>query len=326
MGGDHAPGITVRGSAQALAADPDLRVLLVGDTALLEAEIQKLPERPPRLELVASGESISMDDHAVSAARKKRDSSIHKGIGLVKAGEARAFLSAGNSGAVMAVALLELGRLPQVERPAIAVRFPTAEGFVVLLDVGANVDCRPAHLVQFAQMGELFSRVIEGIANPRIALLSNGSETHKGNELTRHTHEQLSRLSGLNYQGYAEGSDLFRGVADVVVCDGFVGNALLKTSEGLVDTLQRWLRKRVGNDFFSRLGVLLLRRTLREFRRKFDYQPYGAAPLLGIEGMVLISHGSSTDTAIRNGILTAKRGVQEDFVRKMRSTLRGTES
>ncbi len=323
MGGDAAPGMNIRGSLQALEADADLCVLLVGPRERLIRELAAHSRvEDDRLRLVHSDEVISMEDHAASVARKKRESSIHVGMRLVKEKQAEAFLSAGNSGAVMTVALLELGRLPGVERPAIVIRLPTADGSVVLLDVGANVDCRASHLVQFAQMGDVFSRVIDGCERPRVALLSNGSETHKGNELTRETHEILSQNRQLNYTGYAEGFDLFRGVADVVVCDGFVGNVVLKVAEGLADTSFRYLRQQVRRNVLNLVGVFFLKGTLRKFRRKFDYQPYGAAPLLGIDGMVLISHGSSTEIAIRNGILTAKRGVTGAFLEKIAHALK----
>ncbi len=221
----------------------------------------------------------------------------------------------------MAGALLILGRLADVERPAIVIRLPTAEGFVIILDAGANVDCKSSHLVQFAEMGHIYAKVIEGISRPKVALISNGSETHKGNELTRETHETLSKMKDLNYRGYVEGFDLFRGTTDVAVCDGFVGNVVLKVAEGLADTAFDWFRKELRKDILGMLGVALMRRVLKGFKSKFDYQPYGAAPLLGIQGMVLISHGSSTEVAIRNGILTAKRGVEQKFNEKMTAHL-----
>jgi len=322
MGGDAAPGVNVRGALLALEADPDLAIDLVGPRQVVLQECEKQAcKESDRLAVVDCGEVISMEDHAATVARRKRDSSIHVCMRRVKEGSAQAALSAGNSGAVMAVALLELGRLPGVERPAIVVKLPTAEGSVILLDVGANVDCRPSQLVQFAQMGEVYARVVESIAKPRVALLSNGSETHKGNDLTRETDELIRKIDYLQYLGYVEGFDLFRGTADVVVCDGFVGNVTLKVAEGLADTAFRWFRQEVRKNIRGLLGVFLLGNTLRGFRSKFDYQPYGAAPLLGINGMVLISHGSSTEIAIRNGILTAKKGVEQSFLEKMAGAL-----
>ena len=322
MGGDYAPGINVKGSLMALKAASDLRVFLVGNQDILKEELKKNGgSESERLQLVHSEEVISMEDHAASGIRKKKNSSIHVGLKLVKDREADAFVSAGNSGAVMAGALLTLGRLADVERPAILIRLPTAEGFIIILDAGANVDCKPSHLEQFAEMGHVYAQVIEGISQPRIGLISNGSETHKGNELTRGTHDLLRAHQDLTYVGYVEGYDLFKGVADVAVCDGFVGNVILKTSEGLAKASLQWFRKEIRRDIFGLMGVVLMRKILRAFKNKFDYEPYGAAPLVGIDGMVLISHGSSTEVAIESGILAAKRGVEQDFISKIRKQL-----
>lgn len=318
MGGDYAPGVNVKGALLALEHAPDLELCLVGDQTALSESLRRLgASESDRLRLMHAEEVISMEDHGATAIRKKKNSSIHVGLTLVQQKKADAFLSAGNSGAVMAGALLILGRLKDIERPAIVVKLPTAEGFVIILDAGANVDCKPVHLKQFAEMGNLYAQSIEGIASPRVGLIANGSETHKGNELTRETHALLSELAGINYLGYVEGFDLFRGKADVAVCDGFVGNVVLKVAEGLADTAFQWFRKELRRDVLGLMGVVMMRKVLKNFKRKFDYQPYGAAPLLGIDGMVLISHGASTEIAIRNGILTAKRGVDGDFVKKI---------
>lgn len=327
MGGDFAPEVNFEGALEALDQDPLLDLVLVGPKNILEEGLQKRGKAPSdRLQLLHAGEVISMEDHGAAVIRKKKDSSIHVGLKYVRDGHADAFISAGNSGAVMAGATFIIGRIADVERPAIVVKLPTAEGFITLLDAGANVDCRPNHLVQFAEMGSVFSQVIDGIERPRIALLSNGSETHKGNELTRGTHEILKDLSDLNYVGSVEGNDLFRGLTDVVVCDGFVGNVTLKTTEGVAETAFQWFRQQIKKDVLGMIGVALMRKTLKKFKAKFDYQPYGAAPLLGIEGMVLISHGGSTPVAIRNGIFTAKRGVEMGFVEKIRARLSGATS
>lgn len=334
MGGDKAPDINVKGALMALdlaneratqaeaPAGRGLEITLLGDRAILESQLRKHGGKESEfLAIHHCDEVISMEDHAASVIRKKKNSSIHIGLQLLQGGAVDAFVSAGNSGAVMAGALLILGRLSDVERPAIVIKLPTADGYVILLDVGANVDCKPIHLTQFAEMGHVYAQVIEGIKAPRVGLLSNGSESHKGNELTRETDALLKTRKSLDYIGYVEGYDLYRGTADVVVCDGFVGNVILKLAEGLADTTFQWFRKEVKKDFFGMLGVALLRRVVRSFKQKFDYQPYGAAPLLGINGMVLISHGSSTEIAIRNGILTAQRGVQENFIVKIRGHL-----
>ncbi len=322
MGGDHAPRINIVGALQALAEAKDLNLILTGDKTILTNELKKQGgKESSRLQILHCEEVISMEDHAASVIRKKKKSSIHIGLQLVRDGKADGFISAGNSGAVMAGALLTLHRLSDVERPAIVVKLPTAEGYVILLDVGANVDCRASHLVDFAEMGHVYAQVVEGIQKPRIALLSNGSESHKGNDLTRETDQLLKQRPTLNYLGYVEGFDLFRGTADVVVCDGFVGNVTLKLAEGLADTVFNWFRKEVKRDIAGFVGVVLLRKLLHRFKAKFDYQPYGAAPLLGINGLVLISHGGSTEVAIRNGILTAKRAVDQGFMAKIKEHL-----
>ncbi len=315
MGGDFAPGVNIDGALAALEADVNLRLLLVGPAALLENELKiRGVSAGPRLSLVHAEDAISMDDPAAGSIRKKKGSSIHVGLTLVKEGKADAFVSAGNSGAVMAGAALLLGRLPHIERPAIVLRIPTAEGYVVILDGGANVDCKASQLVQFAQMGSIYAEVVEGIQKPRVALLANGSETHKGNELTRETHALLEKSESVNYLGYVEGYDLFRGTADVIVCDGFVGNVILKVCEGLAESVFRWFRTEVKRNARGLLGIAFLRPLLQKFRDKFDYQPYGAAPLLGIEGVVLIGHGGSTEVAICNGILTALKSVERGFI------------
>lgn len=319
MGGDYAPEVNVVGTLGALEAAPDLHVLLVGQEEAIRKSLKKHKATTrDRLSILHADEVISMEDHAGSAMRKKKGSSIHVGLQAVKDGKADAFISAGNSGAVMTAALFVLGRIPGVERPAIVIKFPTANDYVVLLDGGANVDCKPSHLFQFAVMGRIYTQVVEGKNHPRIGLLSNGSEEHKGNELTRETHNLLKSANLPDYIGPVEGFDFFRGTADVIVCDGFVGNVSLKLAEGLADTAFQWFRKEIRKDVSSLVGLLLMKKLLKKFKSKFDYEPYGAAPLLGIDGMVLISHGSSTHVAIQNGILTAKRGVDQQLVEKTR--------
>lgn len=322
MGGDSAPDTNLKGALSALEKAPDLALYLVGQEEQLRSALASYPGWEKKaIELVDAPEVISMEDHAASVVRKKKNSSIHVGLSLVKDGKADAFVSAGNSGAIMATALLTLGRVAGIERPAILLRMPNLDSFVSILDGGANVDCKASHLAQFAEMGCVYSEVIEGIVNPKIGLLSNGSEVHKGNELTREAHAILEKNTYLNYIGYIEGYDLFRGTADVAVCDGFVGNVALKLSEGLADMAFEWFRREIRHDYLGLLGTALLRKTLTQFKKKFDYQPYGAAPLLGIDGMVLIGHGSSTEVAISNGILTAKRGVDQRFTKRMEERL-----
>lgn len=322
MGGDRAPDVNIAGAVSALSATSGLKLVLTGQRPSIEQALKRIgASESENLSIVHCEEVVSMDDHAASAFRKKKDSSIHVGLESLRDGKIDAFISAGNSGAVMAGALLILGRLNEVERPAIVVKLPTAESYVILLDVGANVDCKPSHLLQFAQMGKVFAESVEGVPNPRIALLSNGTEAHKGNELTREANALLKEANGMNYVGYIEGYDIFRSSADVIVCDGFVGNLLLKLSEGLADTTAQWFRRELKGNLVGIAGALLLKPLLKKFRAKFDYQPYGAAPLLGVNGLVLISHGSSTELAIRNGILTAKKAVEQGLMSQIKANL-----
>lgn len=322
MGGDKAPDVNIKGALLALAKETNLKLLLVGPQATIRHELKKHGgKESDRLSIIHAEETISMEDHGASVIRKKKKSSIHVGLNLVKESIADGFISAGNSGAVMAGAALILGRVAEVERPAILVRLPTVEGFVIILDAGANVDCRGHHLVQFAEMGHVYAEVIERIERPKIGILSNGSEAHKGNDLTREADALIRKMGGLNYIGYVEGHDIFRKTADVVVADGFVGNVILKGTEGLADTAFDWFRTEIKKDWIGLLGVVLMRNIFKKFKEKFDYQPYGAAPLLGVNGMVMISHGGSTDIAIRNGILTAKHGVEQNFTAKIKEQL-----
>ena len=321
MGGDYAPEVNIKGALLALGdgkrAD-GLEVILVGPRDLLLQELTRHGgTESDRLKILQADEVITMDDSAASAVRRKKNSSMHVGMRLIQEKHADAFVSAGNSGAVMTTALMVLGRIQDVERPAIVVKLPTAESFVTILDAGANVDCRASQLFQFAQMGQIYATVVENISNPRIALLSNGSETTKGNELTRETHALLENQNRLNYVGYVEGYDIFRGRADVIICDGFVGNVVLKLAEGLVDTASLWFRKQIKHSFPAMLGAVLMQTVLKRFKNSFDYEPYGAAPLLGVDGMVLISHGRSTEVAISNGIFTAQRAVETRFQQRI---------
>lgn len=323
MGGDYAPEVNIEGALLALNEDPDVRLQLVGDRSqLLKKLAEKKVKESERLEVVHAEEVITMDDHPATGMRRKKGSSIHIGLQQVKEGKAHGFISAGNSGAIMAVSMLVLGRLEGVERPAIMVKLPTVETFVILLDAGANVDCKPIHLFQFAEMGRLYAELVEEKKNPTLGLLSNGSEDSKGNELTRETHQLLKEAQIPHYQGYVEGFDIFQGTTDIVVCDGFAGNIALKVSEGLADTAFKWFKHEIQkNKLINYLGLFFLQGILKSFKQKFDYRPYGSAPLLGIDGVVFIGHGSSNAITIRNGILTAKKGVESQFVEKMREEL-----
>jgi glycerol-3-phosphate acyltransferase PlsX len=252
--------------------------------------------------------------------RKKRNSSVRLAFDLVKDGKACAAVSAGNSGATMAAGMFVLKRISGIERPAIAQIFPTLKGKTLVLDVGGNVDCKPIHLAQFAIMGEVYARYAMGISNPSVGLLSNGEEDSKGNELTRDTNALL-RATSLNYSGYVEGRDIFKGTVDVVVCDGFVGNVVLKLSEGLSDAAGKMLKEEILKSWVSKLGYLFVRGAFNRFKKIVDYAEYGGAPLLGINGVGMICHGGSNVKAIKNAIRFAhdyaRSGVTEHVSEKL---------
>ena len=304
MGTDRAPKPEIEGAIQ--AARQGIKVLLVGPAELVQAELDRhvsaslLP-----IEIVHATEIITMEDKAVQAVRTKRDSSIHVGLRLVREGRAAGFVTAGNTGAAMATAKMVLGGIPGVDRPALAAVFPTAVRTVaILLDVGSNVDCKPHNLEQFAIMGEIYSRSMFGTRRPRVGLLSIGEEEGKGNELTRESYDLLRQLP-LNFIGNVEGRDLYNGRADVIVCDGFIGNVALKVSEGLVETMRFLLRESLKSTISSQVGALLSRRAFTNFKRRLDYAEYGGAPLLGLKGVCMVGHGSSTSLAIKSAIRSA---------------------
>ncbi len=314
MGGDRAPAVVVEG-AMAYVCEPGMRgsaapgeLVLVGDEPLLRAELGRLGAEPPPFPIVHAPERVDMGEAAATSVRRKPNSSIAVCARLVKDGQAQAMVSAGNTGAVVAVSQLRLRPLPAVDRPAIATLIPTQKGACVLLDVGANSDCKPAHLLQFAAMGAVYARVILGKPEPRVGLLSIGEESSKGNELVLATHPLLSR-SPLRFVGNVEGRDIFRGAADVVVCDGFTGNVVLKFGESVVELLTTRLRREILSDTRSKLGAWVLRPAFERFKRDLDYAEYGGAPLLGVNGVVIIAHGSSSPKAIKNAIRVAAESV-----------------
>lgn len=319
MGGDNAPVIEVEG---AVAACREFRipVTLVGDRDRLEAELAKHSVNGLDIDIFHASEVIGMHDSASDAVRKKKNSSVRLAFELVRDNKACAAVSAGNSGATMAVGMFVLKRISGIERPAIATIFPTLKGKTLVLDVGGNVDCKPVHLAQFALMGEVYARYVMGIDNPSVGLLSNGEEDSKGNELTRETHAILRKTS-INYSGYIEGRDIFRGTVEVVVCDGFVGNVVLKLSEGLADAAGRMLKTEILKSWVSKLGYLFVRGAINRFKKVVDYSEYGGAPLLGINGVGMICHGGSNVKAIKNAIRFAFEyagsGVTEHVVEKL---------
>jgi glycerol-3-phosphate acyltransferase PlsX len=304
MGGDHAPRPEVEGAVLA-ARELDVRVLLAGQPAALKAELARHRARGLAIEIVPAAEVITMKDAPMQAFRKKKESSAHVAARLVRDGQADGMVSAGNTGAVMAVARFGLGTLESVDRVALAAPFPTMRGGVsVLLDVGANVDSKVEHLAQFAVMGEVYYRAIFGTRRPKVGLLSIGEEESKGNELTREAHNRLKRMP-LNFVGNVEGREVFAGNVDVIVCDGFIGNVALKISEGVAQLIVSLLKESLKSTLSSQVGSLLSRKAYETFRKKIDYSEYGGAPLLGVRGVTVIGHGSSNGNAIKNAIRVA---------------------
>lgn len=303
MGSDNAPEPEIRGAILACRAYP-VRVHLIGPEAKLRAGLGVLGRRVA-IDIVHTDEWITMEEKAAKAVREKRNSTMRLGLRMVKERRAAGFVTAGNTGAAMASAKMVLGALPGVDRPALAMPLPTTTGSpCVLLDVGANVDCNVRNLAQFAIMGELYARSVLMIEKPRVGLLSIGEEETKGNELTREALQVLKQLP-MRFIGNVEGRDLYNGHADVIVCDGFVGNVALKTSEGLGRMVREMLRESLMSTVSGRAGALLARRGFKEFKKRFDQSEYGGAPLLGVRGPVIITHGSSDDRAILNSIRVA---------------------
>jgi glycerol-3-phosphate acyltransferase PlsX len=314
MGSDKAPESEIRGAILA-SRSLDVNITLVGPEEIirpaldkaLEWRIDRWGQRPGRpMSIVNASEWITMDDKAAQAVRSKRDSSMRVGLKRVREGTAQGFFTAGNTGAAMATAKMVLGGLAGVDRPALATIVPTSTGSpTLLLDVGANVDSDPENLVQFAVMGSMYARTVLKVRDPRVGLLSIGEEDSKGNALTRDTLPMLRAVKSIHFIGNVEGRDLFNGAADVVVCDGFVGNVALKTSEGLARLVNHTLRESLKSTVTSQVGALLSRAAFSAFKKRLDYSEYGGAPLLGVRGVAIVGHGSSNDKAVMNGIRVA---------------------
>jgi len=304
MGGDNAPEAVIEGAVRAVR-EYGTHIILVGDREILHQHLKQHAAANLPISVKHASEVVGMHESPSVALRRKPDSSIRVAFDLVKAGEAGGVVSAGNSGAAMGHAMLALRLLPGVERPAIATPLPSLHGSTVVLDVGANVDCKPLHLVQFAIMGEVYCRYVLRIENPRVGVLSNGEEESKGTDLTRGAHEALKH-SSLNYIGYVEGRDVFLGSVDVVVTDGFTGNVVLKTAEGLAEATGTILREEFGRGLFSRVGFFFSRNVIRHLKQRMDYTEVGGAPLLGVNGVGIVAHGSSDAHAIKNAIRVAR--------------------
>ena len=313
MGSDRAPKPEIEGAIQA-ARQHGVHVSLVGPEELLRAELSRYSAAASLpINIVHASEVVSMEDNAMQAVRSKRDSTIRVGLRLVREGDAAGFVTAGNTGAAMATAKIVLGMLPGVDRPALAAVFPTAIRTVaVLLDVGANVDCKPENLEQFAVMGEIYCRSMFGLKRPRVGLLSIGEEESKGNELTRDAFQLLKQLP-LNFIGNVEGRDLYNGQVDVIVADGFVGNVALKISEGVVHLVRATLRETLKTTISRQVGYLLSRSAFSDFKKRLDHTEYGGAPLLGVKGVCFITHGSSNTNAIKNALRVAAEFAEHNI-------------
>ena len=337
MGGDHAPGVVIDGAVQA-AKELAVEIILVGREETVRQELARHDTAGLALSVVHAGEVIEMDEH-VDAVKRKRDASIRVGMRMVREGQADAFVSAGNSGAVMASAIFDIRRIRGIKRPALAVLYPAAPTPVLLIDNGANTDPDPENLLQFAQMGAAYVERLWGIKNPRVAIVSNGEEADKGNRLVRDTFP-LIHASGLNFVGNAEGKDVTKGIADVVVTDGFTGNVMIKLSEGLVSFLVRFVKHQLVDGPLNKValvlllpgllamlpGLLLWIPALRRIARRMDYAEYGGAPLLGVDGVVIIAHGRSNAKAIRNAVRVARDSVRAGLVEVIRAAATGSSA
>jgi glycerol-3-phosphate acyltransferase PlsX len=328
MGGDRAPSVIVEG---ALAAQEeigaDAKIVLVGREDAIRAEITRLGGAASALEVVDARDIVEMGEQPSATLRRKKESSIAVGLRLHAEGKVQGFISAGNTGAVAANALIILGRIKGVDRPAIATYVPTKAGGCILLDVGASIDPKPSHLVQYAMMGSCYARSVLGRSDPRVGLLNIGEESSKGTEVMQEAHALL-KDSGVNFVGNVEGRDIFAGSVDVTVCDGFVGNVVLKFTESVVDMVYGVMKQRFTADLRAKMGALLLKPAFRHLRETFDYAEYGGAPLLGVDGVCMICHGSSSARAIKNAVLEAQRVINYDVTSaiKERLSARGDRS
>lgn len=316
MGGDRGPAPIVDG-AIAAARHLDVRIVLVGSTPVIERALAvHAGWRRLGIEIVEAPDAIGMADAPGAAIRRLPGASIRVGADLVARGQAAALFSAGNTGATVVAAYTAFGTIPGVDRPALAALVPTRRGSAVLLDAGATVECRPHHLLQFAVMGSVYARQMLGVPRPRVGLVSIGEEETKGNDLTREAH-RLLKASSLHFVGNVEGREIYSGAADVIVCDGFTGNVVLKVSEGLVETVEGLLGDELQGTFSSQVGYLLSRRAFRRFRRRLDYSEYGGAPLLGVAGVAIVGHGRSSMKAVRNAIAMAARFASGGVARRL---------
>ena len=320
MGGDTAPDTTVAGAVRA-ARELPIEIILVGNRPVVEPQLARYLDRPSNVSILHASETIGMDEPPVASIRKKRDSSINVGIAAVREGKADAFVSAGNTGAVVSAATLNLGLLPGVERPGIVITLPGLKGETMLIDVGANINSKPLHLLQYALMGEAYARFVLERQNPSVGLLNIGEEETKGPDFIKETYGLLEH-AGINFVGNVEGRAIFSGEYDVIVCDGFVGNVALKTAESLAHAIKEVLKRSYGMSPITRLGAWLSRSAFIALRKEIDYAEHGGAPLLGVSGVCIIAHGASSSKAIKNAIRVAYESARHDVNRHLVDAVR----
>lgn len=321
MGGDNAPQAMVQGAVDAVAKREDIKIFLVGQEEVVNAELKKYDYPKDRIEVVHASEVIETAEPPVMAIRKKKDSSIVVALNLVKKGEADAFVSAGSSGAVLVGGQLIVGRIKGVERPPLAPLMPTEKGVSLLIDCGANVDARPSHLVQFAKMGSIYMKNVIGIENPRVAIVNIGAEEEKGNALVKETFPLLKECKDINFIGSIEAREIPHGGADVIVCEAFVGNVILKLFEGVGSVLISEIKKGLMTTLRSKIGALLIKPALKETMKSFDASEYGGAPLLGLNGLVVKTHGSSTAKEVSNSIIQCITFKQQNISGKIKESI-----
>ncbi|MCD8323750.1 MAG: phosphate acyltransferase PlsX [Clostridiales bacterium] len=318
MGGDNAPGEIVKGAVESVNSRGDIRLILTGREELLRAELGKYTYDAERIDVVHCEEVIETAEHPVMAIRSKKQSSMVVGMNMVKRGEADAFVSAGNSGALLVGGQVVVGRIKGVERPAMAPLIPTEKGVALLVDAGGNVDARPSHLVQFAQMGSVYMENVVGVEHPRVAILNIGAEEEKGNALVKETYPLLRECPGIHFTGSIEAREIPHGGADVIVCDAFAGNIVLKLYEGVASTLISKVKEGLMSSLRSKIGGLLIKPALKQTLKEFDASQYGGAPLLGCKGLVVKMHGSSTAVEVKNAILQCvlfkQQGINEKIM------------
>jgi glycerol-3-phosphate acyltransferase PlsX len=319
MGSDRHPQPDVEGAVQA-AREYGIEIVLVGKKDVVEPELAKHDLSGLAISQVHASQVIGMKDHPATAAKSKKDSSMVVGMEMLKQGQVDAFVSAGNSGGVFTAAIFYLGRIKGVKRPALSSVFPTRKGHCFLLDVGANADCKPVYLLQFGIMGSVYAERVLGIANPRVAIVSNGEEEGKGSMLVQEAYPLL-KASGLNFVGNAEGKDIPAGLADVIVTDGLTGNVIVKLSEGLARLLQDMIEEEIRSRPLTALGGLLAQPALKQVKKRIDYREYGGGPLLGVDGTVVVAHGRSDSLAIKNAIRVAKQAVEEGTLDAIRGEI-----